>query len=245
MVTDARAGSFGHGGHDAARALALLNCWHLTAANWEPLLELLRNPAVAGYQKEGALEVLTSLERQLPDGLRQELAAIAVEIQGQPPVADSPFLGRVSADALGPATELAAALRVQNEADIERCLLTLLAGDARHREWAVRVIGRLERPQDQGALAVLAQDPEPEVRAAVGAVLANQMLRESDVFNENLLQRLLADPGTRVHHRIAGVLAGCVDRSEEVTALLRELRGNRSALVRLAVTRALDDLASP
>jgi hypothetical protein len=237
LVTDARAVSYGHGGHDAARALALLNSWHLSAANWEPLLELLKDPAVAGYQKEGALEVLTSLERQLPDELRQELAAIAEEIQGQQPVADSPFLGSVSADALGPATELAAALRVQDEADIELCLLTLLAGDSRHREWAARVIGRLERPQDQGALAVLAQDPEPEVRAVVGAILSNQMLRKSDIFNENLLQRLLADPGTRVHHRIAGVLAGGGDESAEAAALLRELRGNRSALVRLAVTR--------
>lgn len=244
-ISSARAGSFGQGGHDVARALALLNSWHLGAADWDSLLDLLGDRAVAGYQKVGALEVLISLAHELPDDIRQRLAVIAEGIQNQRPVVDSLFLGNASKDALGPATELAAALGTQDEAAIELRLLTLLAGDSHHRVWAARVAGRLGRSQDQGIVAVLAQDPEPEVRAAAGAVLAHQAATEGCTFGAYVLRELLGDPGTRVHHRIAGVLAGSAGRSEAVTRLLVELLDNRSALVRRAATRALDELSLP
>jgi Domain of unknown function (DUF4365) len=244
VMTSARGGSYGQGGHDAARILALLNSWHASGADWDPLLDFLRDPAVAGYQKGGALHLLTSLARELPDEIRTELVVIAREIQSQRPIVEPLLLGSSPADALGPATELSAVLGMQEEESLQLNLLTLLAGDAHHRRWAARVAGRLGGPQHHGMLAVLAQDSEPEVRAAVGAVLAHLAMTQDGTFDAAILWRLLDDPGTRVHYGIATVLGENVDRSEVVRAVLTGLRGNRSAYVRLTAARALGDVTT-
>lgn len=132
QVREAHGGTFSFGGHDTARALAVPNVWHRSAARWDPLLALLRDGRVAGKHKRGALNVLASLAQHLPEDIRTRLTPIAVAIASQR-APDRSFLFSQYGDAVGEAIDLAAALGALEGDATDRQLLDLLAGDVGHR----------------------------------------------------------------------------------------------------------------
>jgi hypothetical protein len=237
-VRDARAGSFGMGGHDVGYALALLNLYHQANANWDALLELLDDRAVAGNDKRGALQVLAALEQHLPDHVRPRLETISMAVAGQPLLPCAALFGD-ERDATGAAADLAAALGVLDDDSGANRLLELLAGDADHRRWAARLARRLARPEDVGVLVVLARDPEPEVRAAAAAGLAFLVgAGRGGALAVNGLQRCLRDPGTLVAASIAATLAEVAASTPPAQAVLTSLCGHVSASVRATAARA-------
>lgn len=241
---DGRARSYGFGGHDYSQDLALLNVWHPTAANWDPLLDLLEDDAVVAEHKRGAFHLLAVLADRFPDKLRGRLEAIAVTVAKQPPDERMfPFGNKV--DARGPAANLAAALGALDPEQAAGRLLDLLAGDADHRQWGAWLAKSLGRAEDTGVLVSLTQDAEPAVRAAAAGALASLVtIGRGGPLATEALQRCLADPGTRVPASIARTLAAGPARSSAAEEALTHLHGHASARVRaLAATPPGDQQA--
>ncbi len=235
QVCDAQNGMSSVGVHNYGHTLALLNLWHPDAADWPPLLALLEDRNVGGNHKRAALQVLASLVDRLPALVRSRLEAITGTIM-ETPARWTPF-GDIP-DAVGAGTDLAAALGCEEGADR---LLDLLVGDADHRQWAARAAGRLGRRQDTGVLVTLAQDSEPEVRAAAAAGLASLVAAGSDdslAFSG--LQRCLLDPGSAVPFSIADTLASAPSLEAGAQEALIGLRRHPSVRVRLAATGVIE-----
>jgi HEAT repeat protein len=206
-------------------------------------MRLLRDEAVGAGDKRGALQVLASLADRLPEEVRVDLRPIALAISDpSAPVVVSPF-DRES-DAVGAATDLAAALGTWEDTPVSRGLVHLLAGDAYHRRWAAQVTRRLTRPEDVGVLAALANDDDPGVRASAAAGLASLVAAdEGGEMAAEGLEHCLRDPGTRVLANIAAVLLGvqaaaqtatrrsssCVQADRLTCAGSRFVRNERSA----------------
>ncbi len=241
---DGRARSYGFGGHDYGQDLALLNVWHPTAANWDPLLDLLEDDAVIGEHKRGAFHLLAALADRVPHELRARLEAIAVAVAQRPP--DErwfPFGNK--GDARGAAANLGAALGALDPDQAAGRLLDLLAGDADHRKWAAWLARRLGRAEDTGVLVTLTQDVEPAVRAAAAGALASLVtIGRGGPLATEALQRCLRDPGTRVPAGVAGSLADAPARNSAAEEALIHLQGHASARVRaVAATPAADQRA--
>jgi hypothetical protein len=231
-MSDASAGSYGFGGHDAGRALALLCAWHPDLANWEPLLALLRHPQVAGFDKRGALGVLSSLVDQIPARIRQELEDL---VKSNPENARPPttvFLDD-DGDLAGPFAELAAALEILDEGVMATKVLELLGGNEKHRQWAAQVARRLNRPDYTGVLVALIHDEEPAVRAVAAMSLATLVASgEGGVIAESGLRDSLRDTGVLVPRHVASVIANSPTRSDAANEALVMLRTHASAAVR-------------
>jgi hypothetical protein len=238
IVADAHGGSHGFGGYDVGRALALLNAWHPESADWGALVRLFGDEAVGAGDKRGGLQSLAALADELPEGVRATLMPIAVAIADpSAPFVQSPL--DPERDAVGAAIELAVALGAQDEAASAGSLLYLLAGDRYHRRSAARVARRLMRPEDLGVLVTLAEDSDPDVRAAAAAGLASLVAAEQggEMAIEGL-KRCLDDRGTRVPVNIAAALVGVPTRNSVADAALRQLRTHASAYVRAIAQRA-------
>jgi hypothetical protein len=238
QVQDAAAGSFGFGGPDFARALALLNIWHPSAANWDPLLVLLADNAVAGSHKEGAFRLLAVLSDRIPHAVHERLRELAVDVSGRPqPSVPFPFFG----DAAGAAAGLAAVLGALPPQTADERLLDLLAGDSNRRQNAAIMADRLRRPTDVGILVALVRDSEPQVRAAAAAGLASLAAAgQNESVVKGALERALSDPGTKVPTSVVNTLAyGQVD-SPVAQEILGRLRTHASAYVRMVAGRALN-----
>jgi hypothetical protein len=238
QLREAHGGTFGFGGHDAGHALALLNVRHQSAARWNPLLNLIQDPLVAGEHKRGALRVLASLADHLPEDIRTRLEPIAVAVAGQRAL-HRPVLFTEHGDAIGEAIALAVALGLREQDATDHRLLDLLGGDVGHRRWAALVARRLGRPEDTGLLVTLTQDLEPEVRAAAASGLAALVAAErGGGLAVNGLQRCLHDPGTRVPASIAATLADITARGAAAEEALAQLREHASARVRATAASA-------
>jgi hypothetical protein len=95
IVRNAHRGRFGYGGHDAAATLAALNMAHPIAAQWDPLLDLLADDAVAVTDKRGAMRMMVSHAERIDAATRRRLAPIATRIaKRQAPVAIDPIEGQ-------------------------------------------------------------------------------------------------------------------------------------------------------
>jgi hypothetical protein len=236
QIGDAHGGGYGFGGHDIGKALALLNAWHPEQAQWDPLLRLLSDPAVATGHKQGALHTLATLASVVPDEIRARLRPIAVKVAKQPGPVSSPF--EAEHDALGAGTYLSAALGSLDADEAADRLLDLLVGDSHHRRWAAHVANRLRRPEDIGLLATLTLDPAPEVRAAASEGLASLIAGEQGgALAADALHRCARDPGTWVPAHVAAALALAETRGSTADEILEELRGHISAEVRAQAQR--------
>jgi len=237
-IRDAHAGTFHGGGRDIGHALALLNAWHLSAARWDPLLALLEDPLVSGNDKHHALRLLSSLVEQLPGDVRGKLVNVAKVVATRPLPADIPWFGNAN-DATGAAADLAAALGALNNEESAERMLDLLTGDARSRHSAARLAQRLARSEDTGILAVLAQDSDPDVRAAAAGGLASLVAADSGgALAATSLQRCLHDPGTHVPRAIAIALTKAPTQSPAARRVIALLRGHASAHVRSTLNEA-------
>jgi hypothetical protein len=231
QVEKAHTGHFGFGGHDIGSALALLNVWHPDVAAWEPLLELLSEPAVLVEHKRGALETLGNLADRIPTDVQAQLRPIAVTAAEQSTAPASMF--ETERDNMGPGTYLATVLGALGESATADRILNLLAGDRNHRRWATQIARQLGRPDDIGVLATLSQDSDVDVRAAASASLASIVVRQlGGALAANALQRCLDDPGTQVPIHVAAVLAGAPERDANAESALRWLSIHISANAR-------------
>jgi hypothetical protein len=243
QVQDAKAGSFGIGGRDVGSDLAVLNAWHPDAAKWTPLFDLLADDAVAIDHKRGSLETLASLAEQLPSDIQTRLTPIATAIAERSPSGHTSLFddGR---DLVGEGANLGVALGTVSADWIAGMLLGLLSGGAHHRYWAALIVRRLKRPQDTGILVALAQDPDPDVRAAAAAGLASLVTTEqSNTLAVSALKQCLRDPGRKVPATIAVVLAESNGDDAVAQEALNQLRTHSSAYVRATATRALQNSA--
>jgi hypothetical protein len=238
QIQGARAGAFGLGGPDFGSALALLSVWHPTVAEWEALFNLLEDAAVAGHQKQGAMVALTRLAEHLPDSVRSRLKGIALAVATQEASSDVRSLFGKDSDPRGAASNLAAALGAFDDDQSADRLLDLLAGDLEDRVWGVRLARRLGRREDVGVFLVLAQDVEPEVRAAAAGALAELVAEErGGVLAITGLQRCLRDPGARVPRSIALTFAAAPALGPAAEEAVAFLRHHPSACVRAITER--------
>jgi len=231
-ISDASVGSYGSGGHDVGRALALLCAWHPGLANWESLLALLRHPQVAGFDKRGALGVLSSLVDQIPAPIRQQLEDL---VKSNPENARPPttIFSDDDGDLAGPLAELAAALEILDEDAMATRVLDLLGGNEKRRQWAAQVARRLNRPDYTGVLVALIHDEDPAVRAVAAMGLATLVASgQGGVIAESGLRDSLRDPGVLVPRKIASVLADSSTASDAANDALFTLRTHASAAVR-------------
>lgn len=120
-------------------------------------------------------------------------------------------------------------------------LLRLLSGSNYHRYWATLIAARLNRQQDAGILASLAQDPCPDVRAGAAAGLATLASdHDEKSFAAQALERCLNDPGRKVPATIAAVLAATSKRGVVAQRALDQLRSHRSTYIRNLANRTRD-----
>lgn len=241
-IVSAHNGSFGFPQYDLGAALTLLNAWHHEVAQWEPLLELLHDERVHAEQKAQALVTSISLESKLAPEIRPQLREAAVVIASSAGGDDFPVLSRT--DARGAATALAELLDDDPDGLSTERFVDLLSGESDRRLWAAKLASRLRTPEDVGFLTALAQDTEPEVRAAAAAGLATAVAEGTDdSVAANALQRASTDPGVMVPRSIALVLSTISRDLPAVAAdMLKGLRDHISASVRLIAANADEGL---
>jgi hypothetical protein len=238
----AHQGSYGFGGVDSAHALALLNAWHEEHARWDPLLDFLADPAVAGHDKVGALGVLTNLVEQLPDKVRDRLAEMAVALVDMPVALEDFGFGRP--DTRGRAAELAARVRASSEAVTAGQFSRLLSSpSALTRQAATRLAYQIGGPEGIGALSVLAHDPSPLVRAAAAGGLV-RLLDDSDPsgLHEQALKRCAEDPGVQVGVTMASAFPSKAVTGRVQVEVLNQLAQNLSITAR---SKAIEALVRP
>lgn len=234
QVSQAEAGMSSFGGHDVGHALALLNVWHPELAQWSPLIDLIAHPLVVPAHKRATLGFLAGTADRVTEQVREELLA-AVRVAASEPV--KPFVGllRENRDNGGPASELIASLTQGHDPD---AIPALLAGDEDSRASAARVARRLRRPEDIGALLVLAVDLHPAVRSAAALGLAE--LTATGQGGEVVLsavRRAAQDPGRRVPEAVAAALSVEPALPPGAQDVLDLLATHRSARVRRAARR--------
>jgi hypothetical protein len=206
MVTDARAGKHGLPHRDPAHALILLNIWHPDDAVWEPVLDLLQEPAVVASNKRLALRLLVQTTERIPEAVGVQLAQIAASLARSSGSAPLDFFGGGSVS--GQAALLAVALDALSTEETAHHLIRLLSGDRADRLMAATLAGREPKADHTGILAALAGDEVPDVRAAAAEALARRLAGGDD--SDLLIQALRAgldDPGTLMASAIAATLA--------------------------------------
>jgi hypothetical protein len=230
-ISQAKAGVHGLGGRDFSCALALFNFRHPIDAVWDPVIELISDPAVAGHQKRETFELLTMFADSIPNELRNAIIQAAQRELVKPKEAFGPLLTGVLG-ANGPAAELLQTLSHSSELDSER-LLNLLRGNPEQRRWAARVALRRNDSEAIGVLTALVLDDHPVVRASAASGLARICdLEAGGPLAESALRLSLEDPGTYVPLAIASTLSHPHPSSELGRELLAKLITHPSAHVR-------------
>lgn len=221
-----------YGGRDPAEALAVMNLWHPTVAEWDPLLELLGTEGMTDSYMLRTLVALASSAKRIPPQVVRRLRPIIAGLVSRAPLQRSPFDSR--ADVRGPALDLAVAIGAIEDDRAAAIVMEWLAGDGAKRRWAAHVAYRLKRCEDIGMLSALTQDPDPDVRAAAAAALAALLPpgASGDDPIAQALRRAVLDPGIQVARGIADSLAGAGRLGSIADQLRRQLSHSISASVR-------------
>ncbi len=214
---------------DPAEALVVLNASFPPQARWEPVLELLASVAVPGNYKRGAVTKVIGCRESIPLPIRQDLLAVATAGIADP----DPHGGFFGGVALAGAVEM---LRVAlgDVGVVDEMLARLLGGSVQQRADAAQLLGWSGRSQDQGALAVLASDPEAGVResAAWAAGHLFALRAESDQLLTEVVHRLAVDSGAAAPRALLGGFLSVPERSGASVAVARSLIQHGSAAVR-------------
>ena len=238
QIRQANSGHYEFGGVDVGRELSLLNMWHPSIANWDPVLRLLADDAADAY-KDGAMIVLAAMPDRLPAEIRTQLEGIARAIVGQSPSLRLSLFGD-EGDMTGVAVNLAVALGVYDVDASADKLLELLNGDSRRQQWAAVIARRMGDPESTGVLVTLTQAQDPDVRAVAAASLARLVATGHDVaLGVSSLRCSLHDPGTKIPAAIVNALNESPNRTPTGDELLNSVLGHMSAKVRTAAARAL------
>ncbi len=199
----ARGGAYGFGGRDLGRTLSILNVWHPEAANWEPIIELITEPSTAADHLRGTLLILSQMPERVPSHVAERITPLLrermVAVWKRDP-SDRTDIRGLAAAALD-------AIRPGALSDEE--LWSLMGGTGDQRSLAVFVISRRRNPADINLLASFSGDDDAGVRSAVASALAG-WLREgiSTQESEQLLVKLLNEPGIRLARDVSNALSG-------------------------------------
>ncbi|WP_137725914.1 DUF4365 domain-containing protein [Prescottella subtropica] len=229
-VDELRNGQHSIGAMDFAGTLVLINRWHPSEANWDPVVSIL---TVRAPFSEHLCEPLKQLKRfgsEIPEPIVDVLVPVLREIMTNPP-RPHPFFG--SPDVSGDAAAALAAISPDAVTDPE--LWQLINGDEQGRIAAVHVVAARNSPSDLTTLAVLANDPATRVRTRVAFSLARRVAQGVAVQPAlELLTHVLDDSGTRVAQAVAAQLAQT--QPSDMTAPLAEmLKDHPSSRVRRAL----------
>lgn len=199
-LAEGRSGVFStYGGVDPGRALIVLNTDFPEFADWQPILEVLREPLAHPDLLEGVLNLVASRARRVPDDVSADLLAELQTVADRAPISlslpllreDLRPLATAAMDALAPAA-----------VDPTRWLNS---SDLQGRLEMIRAIARRLNVDDLPVLLALGVDAEPQVRASVAQALsfwAVNGLNEQAVIHP--LNALLDDSGTLVARRVVG-----------------------------------------
>ena len=230
-LESAKAGTVSHGS-DVAADLAILNAWHPEEADWTTLLGFLRARAIPASQKEGSLTVLAPLGDRLPGLIRKRIGVVSERL-AEAEQARSLFGG--VEEAWGASAVFSAIAGIADREASMRRLQRLLRGDSSHRQWAARLVFAMDDSVSVGALAALAFDHDPWVRASAAGVLGSLVaMGKANSLIEEVLEGALDDPGVVVARSVVRALTHSDAEPERVEPWLARLRGHPAASVRTA-----------
>jgi uncharacterized protein DUF4365 len=239
IADEARGGSVSFGPRDPAQSLARVNGWHPGHAMWEPLFDLLEEPAVPGRLKRSAVLELSWRADQLAEEVRDRLRPIALKLASGEHEPGSPdFDG--TRDIAATASVLAVSVGAWSPEESNARLADFLAGGRFERRYGALIATQLDGREAVGVLATLGQDHQSSVRAQAAAGLASRVANGlDDALAGGAFRRCLEDPGRDVPLAIARSLIGIDWKSEQVELALERLSGHPSAAVRDAAREAL------
>ncbi|WP_238400223.1 HEAT repeat domain-containing protein, partial [Kocuria marina] len=208
--------------------LTLLNMWHTDVADWESIIELLAEPAMAAPELTGTLSVLSGMPDRVPSHISTRIAPLLRKWMTRTPAQD-PFEPQ---DVRGLAADALNALHPGALTNID--LWSLMAGTREQRASAVLVIARRRNPTDINLLAAFAQDEDVKVRSTVASCLAGWVKEQVNPRDAlELLQSLLQDSGTRLARSVSGTLANSQPEVlQQCESLVEVLKNHISADVR-------------
>jgi hypothetical protein len=223
-------------GSDVCHALALLNIWHPDIADWDAVVDLLADDAVAVDAKRGTLMLLGNYPERIPEVVREPLAHAAERMARGEGNAVPSLFGR-RRDASAEAVLLAMTLGAFDSTEAAAQVIRLLDGQPEERYWAAVAVGRDDSAAHRGLLVSLSADHDPDVRAAACAGLIRNVAKELDPLAVAALRRCVEDPGRSVAIQLAFGLeqleSSEVDAARALAAELREqLADHPSARVR-------------
>lgn len=237
QLEEAHRNSWGLGGWDWARLLALCSFHFPEHARWDPVIDIVLDPQVAQEHKAGAVRALTTRADQLPAAAAARLRA-AFET-GLPTIRGVPGLIDEAGDLTEAAFAFGLALGAVDSNTVLHRILTWLRGSASQRQSASRLVTALSYhtndPVIQGTLVALTGDPQYQVRAAAAFSLTRGLQENPTPAVEAAITTAAYEPGCRVPLAIAHALDH-TSALETHRALRNELRQHMSALVRSAAT---------
>ncbi|MEU4603501.1 DUF4365 domain-containing protein [Kribbella sp. NPDC023972] len=224
----AASGIVGVGIYDEARSLVVLNCWHPTQAQWDPLLDYLADDNIVPSQKRGALLALANGVGQVPEGLSDRLTEITARILATDADERDVEFG-LGPGAAGPAAYLMATLGADSM--IDESVVQLLAGSRDQRRWAAMVAACHMRAAGGaqelavGMLIALAHDEDPQIRATTAAGLTWIVIAGSaDAAVMATIEAAVNDSGLLVPLAVARQVAEVTDTNPSIAALRARLR---------------------
>lgn len=239
QIADARENSWGIGS-EPGRELTLLNMWHHGQADWEPVRELLNEPASHPGHIIGTLQLLIRMPERLPPDIAASFKPVLRAIQAREPDRRRLLFSAGGGQNLqAVAGEALEALAPGTVGDTD--LWGYMAGDAEQRRSLARILSRRRDPTELNLLAGLAFDRDCSVRSTAAYCIARWAAEGiATPASQTLLLTLLDDPGTRLAKNVAGALENATDRTR-IAEVLQKLRMHASAIVRHQATRAVEE----
>lgn len=230
---DAANGTVKIGGLDPAYALGVIVLSHPDSEAANRLVDLVADPAVAGENKQGVLQLMArrapDFRALVGDRLLEAADAAAASIGGETPTA-------FGVDVTGEAVFLVETLR-GTEPESGMAFRRLVSGRPSQRMWAAHLAAQASGDQYISALLVLASDPDPHVRTQAAGGLTR--LAVDGVGGGTVLEALRAaalDPGRGVPIAIAAQLRQAATLAPALQRLREALADHPSATVRAAAS---------
>jgi hypothetical protein len=196
------------------------------------LLAFLRARTIPPSQKQGSLTALATLQDRLPGVIRKRIGVVSERLAEAEQVRS--VFGGVE-DAWGASAVFSAMAGIADSETSMRRLQRLLRGDSSHHQWASRLVFAMDDTVSTGALATLAFDHDPSVRASAAGVLGSLVaMGKANSLMEETLDGALADPGVVVARSAVGALTHSDAEPERVEPWLARLRDHPAASVRTA-----------
>jgi Domain of unknown function (DUF4365) len=241
QITESRQGAYGMGGGiDLGECLTLVNMWHPDLADWEPVRELLAEPASHPDHVVATVRILSRMPGSVPLEVADALEPALRNLRARQPLHAGVF-SFSHEDVRGIAAEALDALNLGDADDAS--LWTLMAGDRSQRRSLALIVARRRDPAQLNLLASLAHDSDATVREIAAHCIARWATDGIAIpGSQALLMLLLGDPGVRLARSVTTILSGAADQTYIVESL-QKLQNHISATVRRRTEKALGLLA--